>query len=128
MASTASVSRYVTMTGANIANPTVRIGTSIFGDNAIARIDGAVQAHHFILEGERQIKSTSDLDHAVFKTSIEDLSNLWLAKYGVDWINKEVVTNDEFFGWAVLRLKNAGKLEEHRVWEPHPHTVMRLIQ
>ena len=63
----------------------------------------------------RQIESMSDLDHAVFKTPVETLVNLWLARFGSGWIPKEEVRNDEFFDWAALRLNKLGKLEEQTV-------------
>jgi len=66
----------------------------------------------------REIKSMSDLDHAVFKTPIETLINLWIAKYGNDWVDKETVMDDEFFEYTVLRLRSIGRLEEHTVWDP----------
>lgn len=64
----------------------------------------------------RQIQSQSDLDHAVFKTPIEDLVNMWIARYGTDWVDKEQVLGDEFFEWAALRLRSTGRLEEHTLW------------
>jgi hypothetical protein len=67
----------------------------------------------------------TDLDHAVFKTDISVLVNLWLAKYGRDWVEKDKATEDEFFEFAMLRLKSTGRLEEHVVWtskETHPTT------
>lgn len=63
----------------------------------------------------RRIESMSDLDHAVFKTPVETLVNLWLARFGSGWIPKEEVRNDEFFDWAALRLNKLGKLEEQTV-------------
>jgi len=64
----------------------------------------------------RRVESMSDLDHAVFKTPIDTLVSLWIAKYGTDWVKRETVLGDEFFEWAALRLRSAGMLEEHNVW------------
>lgn len=61
----------------------------------------------------REIKSMTDLDHAVFKTDIETLVNLWIAKYGTGWVDKATVMDDEFFEFTVLRLRSIGRLEEH---------------
>ena len=66
----------------------------------------------------REIKSMTDLDHAVFKTDIETLVNLWIAKYGTDWVDKATVMDDEFFEFTVLRLRSIGRLEEHTIVDP----------
>ena len=67
----------------------------------------------------RRIESMSDLDHAVFKTPVETLVNLWLARFGSGWVSKEEVRSDEFFDWAALRLSKLGKLEEQTVLNGH---------
>ena len=70
----------------------------------------------------RKVTSKSDLDHAVFKTPIEALVNLWLAKFGDDWVEKDRVIGDDFFEWAAMRLRALGRLEEHTIWDPPlPH-------
>jgi hypothetical protein len=84
----------------------------------------------------RQVQTTSDLDHAVFKTPVEDLVNIWLAKFGNDWVDKTEVLNDEFFEWAAMRLRNVGRLEEHTIWNaqdpanaaiPGRKVVLRIV-
>lgn len=71
-------------------------------------------------------KSGSELDHAVFKTSIEDLVNLWLARYGSGWIDKQEVLADPFFEWAALRLRTVARLEEHRL-QTDNKVVLRIV-
>ena len=60
----------------------------------------------------------SELDHAVFKTPIETLVNLWVAKFGADWVHKSDVADDPYFQWVAMRLRSIGKLEEHQINEP----------
>ena len=75
------------------------------------------------------VKSSTDLDNAVFKTPIESLVTLWIARYGKDWVKKGEVVEDEFFKWAVLRLRSAAKIEEHRIYENGTgEQVMRIIE
>lgn len=64
----------------------------------------------------RRVTRMQELDHAVFKTPVEDLVALWVAKFGNDWVQKAAVIDDEFFEWAALRLRQLGYLEEHQLW------------
>lgn len=83
----------------------------------------------------RQITSMSDLDHVVFKTPIEDLVNMWLARFGREWVDKQEVLDDEFFEWVALRLRGVARLEEHVIWNDRPvnsvpngpKTVLRVV-
>ena len=75
---------------------------------------------------ERKPQKQSDLDHAVFKTPIEALVNLWIARYGSEWVDKSIVEGDEFFEWAALRLRNIGRLEEHKLYS-EGKVVLRIV-
>lgn len=74
----------------------------------------------------RRIQTMQDLDHAVFKTPIETLVTLWVARYGSDWVKKADVVGDDFFEWTILRLHSAGRLEEHRIASTM-EIVLRII-
>jgi len=80
----------------------------------------------------KKVQAITDLDHAVFKTPLDTLVNLWIAKYGSDWVDKEKVLDDEFFEWAALRLRQLGRLEEHSIFptspnDPRMRIVLRIV-
>ena len=52
-------------------------------------------------------------EHEAFKTPVATLLNLWLTRYGNEWIDLEDIENDEFFAIAYKRLKQMGELEQH---------------
>lgn len=55
-----------------------------------------------------------DLEKDVFKIPIETLLNLWVTRFGNEWVDLEaVIDNDEFFLHAYKRLKQMGLLEQH---------------
>lgn len=86
---------------------------------------GGIWDQQLVERDFRMVQSQDDLDHAVFKTPVEDLVNMWLAKYGSDWVNKQDVLNDEFYEWAAMRLRAVGRLEEHTIWQA-PEAGMAL--
>ena len=52
-------------------------------------------------------------EHEAFKTPINTLLDLWLTRFGNEWIDLEDIEKDEFFGIAYKRLKQMGELEQH---------------
>jgi hypothetical protein len=52
-------------------------------------------------------------EHEAFKTPVATLLNLWLTRYGNEWIDLEDIEKDEFFAIAYKRLKQMGELEQH---------------
>lgn len=54
-----------------------------------------------------------DLEKDVFNISIETLINLWLTRFGNEWVDLETIDNDDFFVNAYKRLKQLGHLEQH---------------
>lgn len=75
----------------------------------------------------RHVEQRSDLDHAVFKTPVEALINMWVAKYGEDWVSKDLVLDDPFFEWAAMRLRSLSKLEEQSFTEEGTRVFMLRI-
>ena len=68
---------------------------------------------------------------AVFRTPIETLVDLWEARFGDVWVADTELNKDQFFSWASLRLKRAGKLECYFVKNDSnngSHTAMRIIK
>lgn len=54
-----------------------------------------------------------DLDSEAFNTPIDTLINLWVTRYGNEWVDLDKIMNDEFFSSAYKRLKALGQLETH---------------
>ena len=54
-----------------------------------------------------------DLDSEAFKTPIDTLINLWVTRYGNEWVDLDKITEDDFFSSAYKRLKSLGQLETH---------------
>lgn len=57
--------------------------------------------------------TTADLDSVAFNTPIETLVNLWVTRYGEEWVDVDKLMNDQFFGATYKRLKSLGQLETH---------------
>lgn len=54
-----------------------------------------------------------DLEKDVFKASIETLINIWVTRFGNEWVDLETIDEDDFFINAYKRLKQLGHLEQH---------------
>jgi hypothetical protein len=55
-----------------------------------------------------------DLEKDVFKIPIDTLLNLWVTRFGNEWVDLEaVIDGDDFFLHAYKRLKQMGLLEQH---------------
>jgi len=54
-----------------------------------------------------------ELDSLPFNTPIETLLNLWIARFGNDWVDVNDVLAEEFYGLTYKRLKAMGQLETH---------------
>jgi hypothetical protein len=52
-------------------------------------------------------------EHEAFNAPVATLLNLWLTRFGNEWIDLEDIESDEFFAIAYKRLKQMGELEQH---------------
>ena len=52
-------------------------------------------------------------EHEAFNTSIATLLDLWVTRFGNEWIDLDDIEKDEFFAIAYKRLKQMGELEQH---------------
>jgi hypothetical protein len=52
-------------------------------------------------------------EHEAFNTPINTLLDLWLTRFGNEWMDLEDIEKDEFFSIAYKRLKQMGELEQH---------------
>jgi hypothetical protein len=68
---------------------------------------GNIVGHHY------SPATSTEIDHEAYNVSIATLLDLWVTRYGNEWINLEVVDEDQFFQLAYRRLKQMGQLEVH---------------
>lgn len=54
-----------------------------------------------------------DLKSEVFDAKIDDLINLWLTRYGNEWVDLVDIEQDEFYLRVYKRLRQTGQLEQH---------------
>jgi hypothetical protein len=54
-----------------------------------------------------------ELDHPAYEAPVSVLIDMWLVRFGNDWIDIETIDNDDFFRLAFGRLKGMGELEVH---------------
>jgi hypothetical protein len=73
---------------------------------------GAVRAPDGIISNDVEV-NMEDLESLPFSTPIETLLNLWVARYGNEWVDVKDVLAEEFYGLTYKRLKSMGKLETH---------------
>ena len=57
--------------------------------------------------------TSMELDHPAYEAPVSVLIDMWLVRFGNDWIDLEAVDNDDFFKLAFKRLKAMGELEVH---------------
>lgn len=69
--------------------------------------------------------SMKDLDSPAGKVSLEELSDLWRARWGAEWVKRGEIT-DEFYTCAAKRLLSTARLEGHELADG-TH-VYRLIE
>ena len=107
---------------------TNQLGQAVWGNSSIANAQlaqqqqqynmalstAASQQHTGKIVGSIAIAATStELEHEAYNTSIENLINLWVTRFGNEWTDLADVESDEFFSLAYRRLKQMGELEVH---------------
>jgi len=56
---------------------------------------------------------SDQLQGEVFQMNVDQLADLWLARFGNDWISIENFIDDPFWSVAYQRLKTLGEVEVH---------------
>ena len=57
--------------------------------------------------------TSMELEHEAYETPVATLIDLWVTRFGNEWVDLETIDNDEFFSKACKRLKQMGQLEMH---------------
>lgn len=84
------------------------------GQQNVAISKGIIRQREETIVGDVFPPATSmDLEHEAYETPVSTLIDLWVARYGNEWVDLETVDDDTFFSLAYQRLKNLGQLEIH---------------
>lgn len=102
----------------NMAQNTL-FGTSL--SNAAAQqqaynyaLSGSTTTHTGKITGEAHTPATSkDLEHEAYNVAVDSLIDLWVTRYGNEWIDLSEIESEDFFRLAYRRLKQMGELETH---------------
>jgi hypothetical protein len=90
--------------------------TFAFSNNGSVSVSASntatVRAPDGIISNDVEV-NMEDLESLPFSTPIETLLNLWVARYGNEWVDVKDVLAEEFYGLTYKRLKSMGKLETH---------------
>lgn len=92
------------------ASGNLSVGSSITG-GPFGR-PGQISAPGGVLT-EMDRVSMEDLKSEVFDAKIDDLINLWLTRYGNEWVDLIDIEQDEFYLRVYKRLRHLGQLEQH---------------
>ena len=80
-------------------------------NNTVGYASNQVQIHG--VNEQASCLQEHELTTEPFHMKIEDLVNLWLAKYGNEWVAVQEVSNDNYYKYVYKRLYAVGELEQH---------------
>lgn len=66
-----------------------------------------------VQQGQQNATTSMELEHEAYETPVATLIDLWVTRFGNEWVDLETIDNDEFFSKACKRLKQMGQLEMH---------------
>lgn len=90
------------------SNQHLTIGASN-GSQTTASNDWTLRAKRIV---ESEITSAM-LESEAFKVPVDNLVNIWVLRFGHDWVELERIEEDLFFSLAFKRLKQLGEVEVH---------------
>lgn len=77
-------------------------------------LSGSTTTHTGKITGEAHTPATSrELEHEAYNVAVDSLIDLWVTRYGNEWVDLSEIEQDEFFRLAYRRLKQMGELETH---------------
>jgi len=100
------------LTGVSLGSPTT-VSNNLWTSTAIGTASANQIRQSVNRWPEVQTNCIEIKEHEAFNTSVATLLDLWLTRYGNEWIDLEDIENDEFFAIAYKRLKQMGELEQH---------------
>ena len=96
---TYALSPHPTIVASNASQTTVLGSTATTNRVRIKQIDSEV--------------TTAMLESEAFKVPVDNLVNIWVLRFGHDWVELERIEEDSFFSLAFKRLKQLGEVEVH---------------
>ena len=90
------------------SNRQLTIGASN-GNPITVSNDGTLRAKRIV---DSEITSM-ELESEAFKVPVDNLVNIWVLRFGHDWVELERIEEDAFFSLAFKRLKQLGEVEVH---------------
>ena len=77
-------------------------------------LSGSTTTHTGKITGEAHTPATSrELEHEAYNVAVDALIDLWVTRYGNEWIDLSEIESEDFFRLAYRRLKQMGELETH---------------
>ena len=97
---------------------------TLYGSGMVGNVASQQQAYNYALSGatgqsgritgETHVPVTSkELEHEAYNVAVDSLIDLWVTRYGNEWIDLSEIEQDDFFRLAYRRLKQMGELETH---------------
>lgn len=71
------------------------------------------------------VNSVDLKENEAFNTDVQTLSDLWLAKWGNEWVDLSDLQEDKFWTVACERLKQLGMIEQHYLTDRAMHVCRR---
>ena len=107
-----------------INNPFQKVGQqieAIYASNqhltiGASNVSQTTASNDWTLRAKRVVESeitSAMLESEAFKIPIDRLINLWIARFGNDWVPMELIEDDDFFKLIFNRLKQLGEVEVH---------------
>ena len=66
-----------------------------------------------------------DLSHPAYKMPVKELVDLWITRYGNDWVDAAEVEDDPFYKHVHNRLRQLGQLEQHYLTDRNKYVCRR---
>lgn len=81
-----------------------------------SNVNQTTASNDWTLKAKRVVDSeitSAMLESEAFKIPVDRLVDLWITRFGHDWVELERIEEEEFFSLAFNRLKQLGEVEVH---------------
>lgn len=77
--------------------------------------------------GQFKVLTEKDLRHDGMKAPLSALVDMWVVRWGSEWVDESEFKEDDFWRIALVRLTGANKLEKHNLTNLYT-SVYRIIE
>jgi hypothetical protein len=74
-----------------------------------------------------KVLNEQDLQHDAMKAPLSALTDMWVVRFGGEWVSEADFQEDDFWRLALIRLVGANKLEKHHLASQYA-AVYRIIE